>query len=477
MTSTETYPDQTAGPVGRRTFLRAHAVLIVCFAALVTVTAGALSYQQPPTYTSVARVVVEPQLLPNGGAPPAPDMATEKAVAMSSAVTTAAAAVLGLPLDQASAGLSISVPVDTHVLEFSFTGEVPQTVARRTEAFSQAYVDYRSFHSTSSGKLVPQLAEIITPASLPTSPSGPDHLLQIGAALLLGLALGIGVAAASDRWDRRVRGPGHLAELTHSPVLAVVPRPKLSGPQRLVLTSSPRSDAAEAYRFLHAKLLDPLASRGIGTLLVTCSSDRDREARDVVAANLAAAAAEAGRAVVVVADTVDRVALENLLGHRQLGGAVMLHPGLDINVEVVKEPRAGTLTPSPGSAKRRTTPRSRTVELSAEARTLEQLSQRYDVVIVQAAPLKSSARTLMRLRQCDACLLVVDTQLSERDDVQEAHREIRFGSRGLVTTVLTQPSSAGRSGIRTRAEHGRTSQIEQPQLSSRGDAARTETLA
>src|SRR5450756_3103455 len=82
--------------------LRAHAVLIVCFAALVTVTAGALSYQQPPTYTSVARVVVEPQLLPNGGAPPAPDMATEKVVATSDSVTTAAAAALGLPLDQAS---------------------------------------------------------------------------------------------------------------------------------------------------------------------------------------------------------------------------------------------------------------------------------------------------------------------------------------------------------------------------------------
>ena len=150
MTSTEIHLDQTAGPVGRRTFLRAHGLFIISFAALVTVVAGALSFYQPSTYTSVARVVVESQILPNGGAPPLPDMATEKAVAMSSAVNTAAAAVLGLPPDKASDGLSVTVPVDTHVLEFRFEGGDPQVVTQRAEAFSQAYVDYRTFHSSAS---------------------------------------------------------------------------------------------------------------------------------------------------------------------------------------------------------------------------------------------------------------------------------------------------------------------------------------
>lgn len=445
MTSTQIHLDETAGPVGRRTFLRAHIVFILSFAAIVTGTVAALSYHQPSMYTSVARVVVEPQILPNGGAPPLPDMATEKVVATSGSVTTAAAAALGLPLNQASAGLSVTVPVDTHVLEFSFVGPVPATVAQQAEAFSQAYADYRSFHSTSHGKLFPQVAEIITPASLPTSPSGPDHMLQVGAALLLGLALGIGMAAANDRRDRRVRGPGHLAELTHSPVLAVVPRPKLSGPQRLVLKASPHSGAAEAYRFLYAKL------HLVAILVVTCSSERDSEARDVVAANLAAAAAEAGRTVVVVADTVDRVTLDSLLGEGQAD--------LDTYPEVIEGPPVGIRTPSlDGSA-------------------LEQLSKRYDVVILQGGPLNSSARTMMRLRECDVCLLVVDTQLSERDDVQDAHREAKLSTRGLVMTVLTHPRSRRRSGISKSAEHGRTRLNMKRKLSSPGDEARTETVA
>lgn len=470
MTSQETHLAENAGPIGRRTFLRAHAVFILSFAALVTLAAGTLSFNQASTYTSVARVVVESQLLPNGGAPPQPDMATEKAVATSSAVTTAAAGVLGLPPDQASEGLSVTVPVDTHVLEFRFEGGDPQVVTKRAEAFSQAYVDYRTFHSSASQQ-IPQTAEIITPASLPTSPTGPDHSLQIGAALLLGLALGTSVAAAKDRWDRHVRGPGHLAELTGSPVLALVPRPTITGTQRLVMTSGPHSAAAEAYRFLQTKVLDRIGPQRVNTVLVTCSGDRDREARDVVAANLAAAAAEAGRSVVIVPETTDRAALEYLLRDR--------HPDLEISAEVVDQPRA-TGTRRANGSRGRATPRSAAEDPSGGPFALRQLRQAYDVVIVQAAPLKSSATTLMRLRQFDATLLVVDTGLSARDEVQEAHREATLGSFGpvpTVLTVLTHPISARRSGIEPSFERQSHQVDQEVQLSLRDDNARTETLA
>jgi len=468
MTSTRTQPDQSAGPIGRRTFLRAHGLFIVSFAALVTVAAGALSFHQPSTYASVASVVVESQLLPNGGAPQPPDMATEKAVALSSTVTSAAAAALGLPADKATDGLSVSVPVDTHVLMFRFEGGNPQLVTRRAEAFSQAYVDYRTFRASSS-TLIPQTAEIITPASLPTSPTGPDHVLQIGAALLLGLALGTGVAAANDRWDRHVRGPGHLVELTGSPVLAVVPRPTITGKERLVMTASPQSPAAEAYRFLQTKVLDRMGPQRVSTVLVTCSSDRDREARDVVAANLAAAAAEAGRSVVIVPNTADREALESLLHDR--------HPGLEISAKVLDQPPAVTGTRRPNGARGRTTSRLTTEELSGEPLALKRLRLAYDVVIVQAAPLKSSATTLMRLRMFDACLLVVDTGLSTRDEVQEAHREATLGSFEPVMTVLTDPCSPGRSGIATIAERLSHQPDRERRLPSLDDAAPEETLA
>ena len=91
-----------------RGFLRAHLKLIFAFAALVTVGAAAASYAQPDAYTSVARVVVESKLLPSGGVPPLPDMGTEKAVALSGAVTEPAAQALDLTQAQAVQGVTVS---------------------------------------------------------------------------------------------------------------------------------------------------------------------------------------------------------------------------------------------------------------------------------------------------------------------------------------------------------------------------------
>jgi len=343
-------------------------------------------------------------------------------------------------------------------------------VARRTEAFAQAYIDYRNLNTVASRKSkVTSAAEIISPASVPAFPSGPDHMLQIGAALLLSLALGISVAAANDRWGRHVRGPGHLAELTRSAVLAVVPRPKLSGPERLVVAARPRSEVAEAYRILQTKVFDPMVPPHVSTLLVTCASDRDREARDVVTANLAAAAAEVGRAVVIVAEEADRGVLEGLLGVR--------HTGVDISYEVLDTPAPVSGTPRPEDAEGRTTSWWTAEELSAGLGPLEHFRQAYDVVIVQAAPLRSSARTLMRLRQCDACLLVADTALSSRDDIQEAHREATLGSFGPVMTVLTEPCSAWLWRVRGGTGSRGASKVSQPQRSSADHSARRKTHA
>ena len=392
------------GPRGAgRPFLLAHAVLILCFAALVTAAVAALSYAQPATYTSVARVVVAPQLLPNGGAPPAPDMGTEKALATSGSVTAVAADTLHLSADDAVRGVDIAVPVDTHVLEFRASAATPEEAMVRAKAFSDAYVSVRD---ATADKDIPQRVEVITPASAPTSPSGPDHLLQIGVAVILGLALGTGIAALRDRWNHHVRGAGDLAALTAGPVLGVLPRPRLRGQERLVVSTHPRSRVAEAYRFLRASLLGATRPGEGMTIVVTCASPRDHEARDVVVANLAAAAAEARRSVVVVPAVADRATLDGLLSA----------PPELLEVSGLRLDQVDSAVPF--------------------------LSQTHDVVIVQAAAVTASASTVDALRRADAALLVVDTALSDRRSVKRAHDLVRRSCDGPVWAVLTHPCRA-----------------------------------
>ncbi|MGZ4747888.1 MAG: YveK family protein [Oryzihumus sp.] len=395
-----------------RNLLRAHAGLILAFTAVVGLGAAAYSHTQTPSYSSVARVMVEPQILPNGGAAPAPDMGTEKALALSSAVAAEAADTLQVSPSDASHGVDVAVPVDTHVLEFRATEATPEAAQRTADAFSTAYVDYRATVDSGSGRPVPQRAQVISPATEPTAPTGPSALLQVGAAVLLGLTLAIGAAALADRWDRRVRGAGRLATLTGSPVLAVLPRPRVKGARRLVLASSPESSVAESYRFLRTRVLDPMLPLGSTTVVVSCADDRDREARDVVAANLAAAAAENGCTVAVVTDPPSRSALEGLLGD---------------GVPLLELYDAAGLGPS-----------------------LHELSQTHDLVLVQAAPVTASAATIGALRQGDLAILVADTRLSDREAVRAAHRLAMEASVGPVWSLLTAGCSPRRAGVRRR---------------------------
>ncbi|MGO4342622.1 YveK family protein [Pedococcus sp. 2YAF34] len=406
---TTSIPRELEGTPGfARGFLRAHLKLILAFAALVTLGAGMASYAQPDAYTAVARVVVEPKLLPSGGVPPLPDMGTEKALALSGTVTGPAAQALGLTEDQALQGISVSVPVDTHVLEFKATTTTPGDAARRAKVFSEAYVEVRS---KAPDATVPRSVEVITPATVPTSPSGPNHQLHLAVALVLGLALGTALAAAWDRWDHHVRAPGELVELTLSPVLAVVPRPRLRGSARLVVADHPHSSVAEDYRFLATHLLGLGRPDGPRTLVVTCAGDIDLEARDVVAANLAAAAAEAGHSVVVVPEEQDVEEAQELLGWVQLP------------VEVSSE---GT---------------------GAAAVGYHRLMKTHDLVIVQAAAVTKSASTLEVVQRCDVAVLVVDTELSDRRTVREAHRLAKNFSKGPVCSVLTHRSSLRSAGL------------------------------
>ena len=425
-----------------RPFLLAHAALILGFAILVTGAVAALSYSQAPTYSSVARVVLQPQLLPNGGAPPAPDMGTEKALATSGAVTGEAAGTLGVPADHATQGVDVSVPVDTHVLEFRGSGATPQEAMLRAKAFSEAYVSVRS---ASADKSVPTRVEVITPAAVPTAPSGPDHLLQIGVAAILGLALGVGLAALKDRWNHHVRGAADLGQLTGSPVLGVLPRPRLRrATPRLVVTAHPRSAVAEAYRFLRASLLGtPEPSRST-MILVTCASPREQEARDVMAANLAAAAADARQSVLVVPAVADRASIDELL---------KAGPKL---VEV-----------SPLRA-----------DQAVDA--LSFLPHTHDVVIVVAAAVTSSASTVDALRHADTAVLVADTDLSDRRAVQQAHQLLSAACEGQICAVLTRPCRARRA---LRAAPGAVSTARPPveagatALSASADSAPTEGRA
>ena len=74
-------------------------------------------------------------------------------------------------------------------------------------------------------------ATVLSQATPPTRPASPKTGLMLEAALLGGLALGIGAALWAETVDRRVRSASDIVELLGVPVLATLhPRARLRRP-------------------------------------------------------------------------------------------------------------------------------------------------------------------------------------------------------------------------------------------------------
>jgi polysaccharide biosynthesis transport protein len=251
----------------------------------VVAAAAAFAFTRTPLYRSEVDVLVQPAPAAAGSAvAQEPDMGTEEGIVASGVVLGTASQATGVPIGALASGLSVTARGSSYLLQISYSDPHPYTAQQRAQAIAQAYTSFRS-PSSSNTAIV---ATLITPASLPTSPYSPDYVIDIGAALIVGLALAVATAWGRDHLDDRLRGPLDLERQANADVLALIPafRPDGREPSgRLAMTVSPGSVVAEAYQGLRKRMLRAAAARDSRTFLVTSPAWEDR---GTVAANLRA---------------------------------------------------------------------------------------------------------------------------------------------------------------------------------------------
>ena len=100
--------------------------------------------------------------------------------------------------------------------------------------------------------------QIITPASVPTSPSSPKTLRDAVIAAFLGLFIGAGVVFLLEYFDDRIRTKqeleGIVKDITTLGIIPVIPEWKDKKHTVLVTIREPHSSAAEAYRSLRTAI-------------------------------------------------------------------------------------------------------------------------------------------------------------------------------------------------------------------------------
>jgi Mrp family chromosome partitioning ATPase/capsular polysaccharide biosynthesis protein len=426
--------------VPHRSFLRAHLALIAFITLLTVGGAFAATVNQPAKYTASSSVVVRPQIMPNGGVQ-LPDMVTEKQVALSGAVAHRAADLLPTPSGNIRAGLGVSVPIDSSILNISYTASTARSAYIGASVYTRAYVEYSNQLAAAGGARsdLHPVTQVITSVAEPTAPVGRHYPLIIGLALVIGLGLAFATALARDRMTGRVRNIEQVQDLVGHPVLG-----RISAGARMrrrVGTGFTGATApgAEVYGQLAARFLREAQHVPTATLVVT--SAVPGPGKSAVALNIAAALANAGRETVLVRPDLTAGSTNGVPGHDRVDAADgELDPAaplmfrtemprlsvaaVDLNQLAAEEPVGDDATAVHGLK-----------------RSLQQMERTGRLIVVEADPLLGHQLTPLITASADAMILVVDLHRDTSRDLAEAGSVLAHADR-VLGCVVYDPGSA-----------------------------------
>jgi non-specific protein-tyrosine kinase len=300
------------------------------------------------------------------------------------------------------------------------------------------------------------VAQQADPAQPPTSPSSPKPVRNALFALLLSLVGAVALAYGLERFNRRLRNPEELEEAYEAPLLAVLPH--VDKPVEILDGSSTLSgEFREPFRVLRTNV--ELASVDAPPRTIVVSSAVPGEGKSTVVRNLALAFHESGKSVAVVDLDLRHPALAGLFGVPNGRGVtdvlrrdakledVMLEIGtgilaFDEFIETNGVPHNGANGHDEGAADAGVAlllagapPANPPAVLASQrvAEVLDELRGRYEVVLIDSAPLLAVSDTVPLLRYADAALLVGRLGVTTRD---RAKRLTEFLARVPDVTVL-----------------------------------------
>jgi succinoglycan biosynthesis transport protein ExoP len=241
---------------------------------------------------------------------------------------------------------------------------------------------------------------VLDKASPAMGPEGFQNAKIIGTAILLALALGIGLSVLLDRLDHKFR---HLTQVSGELGLAVLGTvPKIVQPPRRAKPED-AAEVIESFRGIRLRL--QYAYSTSQPLICGVTSPEQADGKSLVASNLALAFAEAGyRTLLIDADT-RRGALHEVFGLQRRPGLIEVLSGEVPRAEVLHATSQERLTLMPCGGRRTTNPE--LVASAALPRLLRELVQEFSVVIVDGPPLSAGIDAFAIGAACENTLMIL----------------------------------------------------------------------
>jgi non-specific protein-tyrosine kinase len=416
-------------------------VLIVT-ALIITLAGAAYVALVTPKYSSKAQLFVAGSDQSDPSSAYFSNLTSQQRVASyvdiigSEAVLSPVVKQLGLPYTWQHLGgeVSASNATGTQVISVSATDSNAHRAADIANAVATRASTYLATLDSVGGSASPVKVTLFEHASPASSPSSPKVVLDVIAALLVGLALGVGLAVLRDSLDTSLKDIEDIKRRFRVAALGAIPFDRATPKNPIVVKTSGGIGRAEAFRQLRTNLQFVQIDEQPRSIVVTSSiSD---EGKTTTACNLAVVLAQVGVDVILVEGDLRRPRVAEYMGLESAVGLSSALMGWSPWQDAVQDwgsdsvrlrvLASGPLPPNPSEM------------LSGESmdRLLTDLEDNCDVVIIDGPPLLPVADSAVLAASATGTILVVRQGKTRHQQVARALQALTAVDGRLYGVVL-----------------------------------------
>ncbi|AJK69399.1 polysaccharide biosynthesis tyrosine autokinase [Corynebacterium marinum] len=350
-----------------------------------------------------------------------------------------------LQLDMTGAELasyvSAASPADSALINITATSPSAEQAAQIADAVGE------SFQEVVRTQLEPETENGASPVSLtttqnalvPGSPVSPNVLINLALGLLVGLAVGYGIAILRTVLDRRIHSAQDIEQITDKPLLGrIIDDPNVEK-NRIIVNSQPHSPRAESFRALRTNL--QFLNVGSKGRVFVVTSPSPSEGKTTTSLNLAYALAQAGSRVAVVEGDLRLPKFSDYLGIEGGAGLTDVLIGRADLEDVLQRwgqdqffvLPAGRIPPNP----------SELLGSAEMGKTLEALREQFDYVIVDAPPVLAVTDATVLGKMTAGLLVVVAADATTKQELEDALGSLETTGTDVLGLVATMVPSKG----------------------------------
>ena len=275
--------------------------------------------------------------------------------------------------------------------------------------------------------------QLMDSAEVPGGPYTPNHGRDWLMALVLGLALGVGLAYTIEYLDDTVKIPDDVTRRLKLPLLGLVPA--VNDGQVPVLINPVPHEFGESFRSLRTSLV--FTSGGDGKRLIAVTSSQPLEGKTTTACNLAVALALGGARVMLIDADMRRPGLHRTIGLRNAVGLSHVLTGqsrIRDAVQRTSEPNLYVMTAG------RTPPNPSELLSSSRMQSLVANLQSgpFDWVIIDTPPVLAVTDAVIIAPYVSGLVFVVGSEMTRRAHAERAIETLQSVRTNILGAVLNR---------------------------------------